>query len=231
VTQITNEILGKRQQQVLYDTKWITFLKRTWVLRHIPFVDFAVAAGSMALGNVHKDSDFDVIIGAQKGRIFTVRAFSILFFGLLGWRKKKWEHDRAAKDKICLNHFVTRDSYKLSPPYNAYWRSLYMKLVPLYGGPQEISNFFIANQSWLNEKKEYGDDLRHKHYQPSKFRKALEFMLRGSLGNVFEKFQKKIQVKRIERGLKTESGYEPRVIYSDQELEFHPDTKRMLLFK
>src|SRR3989338_9483980 len=82
-----NEVIVKRQQQVLYDKKWIKFLKRTWLFRHIPFVEFAVAAGSLATGNVNPDSDFDVIIGARAGRIFTARFFSVLGFGIFGWRR------------------------------------------------------------------------------------------------------------------------------------------------
>jgi len=224
-------VLQRRRQQVLYDVKWKKFLRRTWVFRHLPFVDFAIAAGSMALGNVHKDSDFDVIIAARRGRIFTVRAFAILYFTFLGWRKKKWEHDAAACDKICLNHFLTEAAYRLSPPYNAYWRALYSQLVPLYGEPTVIENFFEANSDWLDGPRHYGDDLRHKYTKSSDLARFIERLLRGALGDWFEQFQKRIQVRRIEHGLKTEVGYAPRIIYNDQELEFHPDTKRMLAYK
>jgi hypothetical protein len=223
--------LEKREAQVLNDKKWIRFLEKTWVFRHIPFVEFALAAGSMALGNVHEDSDFDVIIGARKGRIFTVRAFSIIFFGFLGWRKKKWEHDVAARDKICLNHFVTEDSYELSPPYNKYWQALYRNLVPIYGNPELINRFFLSNQAWLDANKLYGDDLRHLYRRPSIFKIIIEKILRGSFGNWVESLQRNAQTKRIKKGLKDQSGYEPRIIYNDEELEFHPDTERMLRYK
>ncbi|MEK9186408.1 MAG: hypothetical protein AAB885_02360 [Patescibacteria group bacterium] len=38
---------------------------------------------------------------------------------------------------------------------------------------------------------------------------------------------KRIQVKKIESGLAKQSGYKPRIVYTDQELEFHPDTRRI----
>lgn len=222
-------------QLVLFDQKWIKFLRRTWLFRHIPFVDFALAAGSMALGNVTPNSDFDVIVGVRSGRIFTARFFSILIFGLFGLRRKRLDHREAAADKICLNHFVTPETYRLSPPYNEYWRRLYSNLVPVFGSQNKIADFFRANSIWLNVKnkteKFYDFDLRYKYKTPSRFKLFSENILNGSFGDFFEKFLKRLQVKRIEKGLKNgETGYQPRIIYNDQELEFHPDTKRMQYF-
>ena len=51
-----------RRQQVLYDKKWRKFLRRSWLFRFIPFLDFALGAGSMATGAVNANSDFDVIL-------------------------------------------------------------------------------------------------------------------------------------------------------------------------
>src|SRR3989338_3476442 len=117
---MNEEILPRRQQQVLHDKKWIKFLRRTWLFKHIPFVDFALAAGSMATGNVRPESDFDVIIGARAGRIFTARFFCVIAFGFFGWRRAKLNHKESAADKICLNHFVTEKSYQLSGSRNTY---------------------------------------------------------------------------------------------------------------
>ncbi len=216
-----------RQQQVLHDKKWIKFLGRTWLFRHIPFLEFALAAGSMALGNVKPDSDFDVIVGARRGRIFTTRFFSVLAFGVFGWRRKKLSHKEAAADKVCLNHFVTERSYRLSPPYNEYWKNLYMNLVPVYGKGERVGAFFAANAGWLGSSRDYLDDLRHVHRAPSFFKKAIEKVLGGRMGDLFERRLKRLQLARIERSLAAESGYKPRVAYSDTELEFHPHTKRI----
>lgn len=223
-------------QQVLYDQKWLKFLDRTWLFRYIPFVEFALAAGSMALGNVRSESDFDVIIGAKYGRIFTTRFFCILFFGLLGWRRKKW-HSRESnvksqlsnvKDKICLNHFVTEKSYRLSPPHDAYWQNLYQHLVPIFGPVDQINRFFAANQDWLEKKRIYRDDLRHEYKQPSSFKLFLEKFLDSKIGDWLESILKRIQISRIKSGMiHDKTGYKSRMIYNDNELEFHPDTRRI----
>ena len=232
-----NQELGIRQQQVLHDKKWIKFLRRTWIFRLIPFVDFALAAGSMATGNVHPDSDFDVIVGAKYGRIFTVRFFCTLAFGFFGWRRKRMHGSSVnelmgygqrprvdAADKVCLNHFVTDKSYRLSPPHNAYWRNLYQNLVPIFGDHKKIDWFFSANADWVGEHN-YTDDLRHRRIC-SWVKKLREYLLGGRFGDWLEKILRNFQIKRIERTLKKDSGYKPRIIYSDEELEFHPDTRR-----
>jgi hypothetical protein len=38
---------------------------------------------------------------------------------------------------------------------------------------------------------------------------------------------KNIQMKRIEKSLKRDAGFKPRLRYNDEELEFHPDTRRI----
>ncbi|MDP2695708.1 MAG: hypothetical protein Q8O87_00455 [bacterium] len=226
-------VLELRQQQVLYDKKWLKLLKRTWVFRHLPFVEFVLAAGSLATGNVNSNSDFDVIINARYGRIFTARAFAVLLLGLLGWRRRKLSHKEAAADKICLNHFVTDKSLGLAPPYNAYWKNLYKNLIPVYGDQKSVQIFWDANEPWLGEAVLYKNDLRHKYTGSSSLvKRALESLLRGSLGNGFENILKTIQINKIEMGLKLDTpGYMPRIIYSDAELEFHPDTYRTTLLQ
>lgn len=220
--------LEKRQQQVLYDKKWRKFLRRTWVFRFVPFVDFALAAGSMATGNVNPDSDFDVIVGAKTGRIFTARFFAVLIFGIFGWRRRKLSHKETASDKICLNHFITPASYKLSPPHNDYWRNLYLNLVPLFGNSDTINRFLIANAEWLGETRAYQDDLRHRYQSSSRYKILKEWILSGSFGDWMEKILRHFQISRIERSLRGDSRqYKPRIIYTDSELEFHPDTRRI----
>ena len=221
------ETISKRQQQVLHDKKWLKFLRRTWLFRYIPFVEFALAAGSMATGNVKPESDFDVIIGVRPGRIFTARFFAVIGFGLFGWRRTRLNHKETAADKICLNHFVTERSFKLSPPHDAYWQNLYRSLVPIFGAAEKINHFFESNASWLAKERIYEDDLRHLYRKNSPAKSLLEFLLSGKFGNWLEAKLKTLQVKRIEKSLESGvQGYQPRIIYTDSELEFHPDTKR-----
>lgn len=225
----------------LYDRKWQKFLGRIWPFRFIPFVDFVLAAGSLATGNMNENSDFDVIVGVRQGRIFTTRFFCWLVFGLLGWRAKhpkppkllplqytvvlKWQHP--SRDKLCFNHFVTPAAYRLSQPHNEYWQNLYQHLVPVYGEPATIQKFFNANADWTGFKKVSEIDKRHIYRKYGAIKRFREWLLGGQAGDWLELKLKSVQVKRIERGLQVQSNYKPRIIYNDNELEFHPDTKRI----
>ena len=233
------------------DQKWIKLEKRIPVFHFIPFVDFVLVAGSMALGTAKLESDFDVIVGARYGRIFTVRFLAVLLFGALGWRANHKNNNVA--DKICLNHFVTSKSYCLAPleteraltgrapPYNEYWRNLYKNLIPIYGGKQAIEKFFLDNAGWvggvgardysrLNSGKSFNSN--HKNLIPrvlsiSTFvNSTMEFLLNRKFGDFIELLLKKLQIWKIKKSIRAGLGYKPRIRYCDEELEFHPDTKR-----
>ena len=208
--------------------KWTIFERRVKLFNSVPFVDFVLAAGSMATGKARKESDLDVIVSARYGRIFTARFFSVIFFGLRGWRVKKHEDKVSVQDKICLNHFVTPASYKLSPPYNNYWMHLYRSLVPMIGNERQINDFFEAN-IWampiINHQMEtehYAGDFRK-----SSIRLIFESFLSGWLGDMFERILKAIQIGKIKGGTEDELNYKPRLIYTDHELKLHPNTRRI----
>lgn len=222
----TESLITARHTQVLHDKKWKKFMRYARLFRHIPFIEFVLGAGSMAIGNVSQDSDFDVIIGARSGRIFLARFFSILFFGLLGWRRKKMDHEENATDKICLNHFVTEKSYLLSPPYNQSWQNLYYNLIPIFGDAEKIAFFFKKNEGWAPSRKGRFLDMRYQQKNPSIFKSILEKALGGFAGNALERAVKYIQIARISQSQKAELGYKPRIKYDDLELEFHPDRKK-----
>lgn len=217
--------LTRRQQDVLFDKKWLKFLKLARFFRQLPFVEFVLGAGSLAMGNARRDSDFDVIVGIKSGRIFTARFFCILTFDLLGRRRRKFSHREAAANKICFNHFITPTAHRLRPPYNIYWRELYKNLVPVYGPKDKIQEFFKAND-WMG-KRIYADDLRHQFYKSDFGGIFLEKILSGRFGDLIERLLKQIQVRRIKKNLKESSGFEPRLVFNDEELEFHPDTLRI----
>lgn len=232
----------KERQKVLYGMKWQKLLKRAWLFKHVPFVDFVFGAGSMAVGNVTEISDFDVLIGARQRRIFTARFFAILFFGLFRWRRAKEEHGTTAADKICLNHFITPASYRFALEKNPYWEQMYQGLVPIFGDERFMRIFLQANTELIPQPKNVLNDLRYQHRKSSFLKRSLERLLAGRLGEWFERKVKAIQIARIEKGLPKDASPKPHYIrievagakegsynlpplirYSDTELEFHPD--------
>ena len=88
---------------LLLDKKRFKALRRSWLFNLVPFIDRVYIAGSLALGHVHENSDFDVIVVTRPGRLYTARFFCLLFFGLLGWRRML----KNPKDGFCFNHFTS----------------------------------------------------------------------------------------------------------------------------
>ena len=202
--------------------KWRKFLGRIWPFRFIPFIDFVFASGSLATGNIREESDFDVIVGAKQGRIFTVRFICFVIFNILGsWAR----HPDKSKNRLCFNHFITPNEYALKPPHNTYWQELYEKLVPVYGDSVLIQRFYRANQSWMKKPKLYEKDPRH-HIGKNIISKLSEEILSGWFGDWLEKQLKNIQIQKINKWANAQNKYKPRIIINDNELEFHPNTKR-----
>lgn len=217
----------RRSRDVVLHKKWKKFLRYQKLFGYIPFVDFTFGAGSLALGNVNDDSDFDVIMGCEQGRIFTVRFFAIVFFGMLGIRRKRIEHKETARDKVCFNHFVTPSSYKLQSPYHLQWCALYANLVPLYGDLSAMRAFLKAN-SWVRPAVLPLHDLRFLPTSENPIRLALSAALRGKAGDWLETIFKRLQVYRIRQSLPNEIHEPfPRLRYDDNELEFHPDLSKI----
>jgi hypothetical protein len=212
----------------LINSKRTKLLHRVRFFDLVPFVDIVFIAGSMAMGTAREDSDFDVIIGAKNGRIFTARFFCFILFGLLSWKRNKGGSVQRAKDKFCFNHFVTPEKYQLSPPYNDYWKKLYSCLIPVYGNEVLVQKFYNANAEWVGNEVFYKKNNDISLYSKRRLVKIfLEKILNKKFGDFLEKILKKFQIIKIKKSLTTEALYKPRIIYNDNELEFHPHTKRI----
>lgn len=210
------------------DLKWKKLLRRARLFTLIPFIEIVLVAGSMAMRGVKEDSDFDFIIGVKTGRIFTARFFCFLFFGILGWRRRRGDEGIGAKDKFCFSHFVTPEKYNLSAPYDEYCRQLFASLVPIYGNNEKIQKFYDANANWMNARRIHISDKRHVYGKQGFIAKFLEPFFSGRFGDWLEQRLKKMQVERIKNSLKTEKQCKPRIIFNDSELEFHPCTKQLI---
>ncbi|GEM_PF-1789129 len=222
----TFSVLGAREELAhLYDRKLKSVEKAQHAFQYVPFVDFVLVTGSLAFGTPKPTSDIDVIIGAREGRIFIVRFFASLFLWLLGLRRRRSDTKRESSNKVCLNHFVTSRAYELRNPRDLYWATLYKNTFPIFGDKNSILQFFEANSWSLRRSNNWSYFLEKKN---NPYRKTLEFFLRGGLGNLVERFSRYVQRWRFEQSIKMlKAETYPRIYFGDEELEFHPDTKRI----
>lgn len=210
--------ISRRMQDLMVDLKWKRFLRKARWLRIIPFLEFAVASGSMAFGNATALSDFDLLVSVRPGKMFTARYAINFLFTLLGARRMSDLHDADA-NKLCFNHFVTESTYTKSP-HNLYRQQLHKNIVPLVGSRRAISAFLKANQwSGTTESLAWDGRFFEKRTYPVKRFFELLFAPRFWETRIF----RPIALRRLERYVERKP-HTGRVVLSDEELEFHFDT-------
>jgi hypothetical protein len=207
------------QKDTLFDEKWQKLLKRAKWFRFVPFISFVLISDSMALGTVNKKSDFDALVCAREGRIFTARYFLNLVFSILRARRMD-DIKGSSPDKFCFSHIITPAALK-KEGLDEYGIELWKNLVPVYGNEDSIRRFFEANR-------DYGIcpdinllDLRFKYRQSNFITRFIERLLSDRIGDFIEqKIIKPIALKRLTKYISGKPRKD-RVIVSDTELEFH----------
>jgi hypothetical protein len=95
--------------------------------------------------------------------------------------------------------------------------------VPIYGDKSAVIKFLQANE-WV-KREEPRFDGRWQSTKFNLFRRVSEVVLGGKVGNFFERIVKFWQLRRIQK--KIPPAGVGRVYISDEELEFHPDLRRI----
>lgn len=212
------------EKNKIADRKWRKALRQIRYLALAPYLRGVFVSGSMAMNNTTEDSDFDVLIISKPGRLYTCRLFLWLISSVLGVRRKRFE--KKAPDKLCFNHYLTGNKLRLTHQsiFNA---QTYINLKPAMMGREMINSFFASNL-WLNDYA-YNFKIQNnsagRSVKPpaifSSIASSVEFILNSAFGNYVENFLKNFQQNRIKANPATyESG--GRVVFTDNELEFHP---------
>ncbi len=211
-------------QKLLLDLKWKKLRKLARYFSFAPFLDFVVVTGSMAVGNVKENSDFDLLVSVKEGRMFTARYCINFIFSLLGERRLD-DLEETKSDKLCLNHFVTETTWNIKP-INAYSATIYRNWVPLWGSKEKIGEFLALNSQFDANAKMNLEDLRFCGEKKSIPARLMERILGGTAGDFIEKdIAGAIAKRRLARYLTKKKG-SGRFILNDRELEFHSNPKK-----
>jgi len=208
-------------RQGIADHKWKKAKRMVKLLQQIPFIRLVMVSGSLAMDNPKEKSDIDLLIVTKAGRIWTCRGLTTLFIHCLGQRR----HGLLAKDRFCLNHYLTNQSLKMPFPslYNA---QTYAHLVPIWQAEPGLYKKFQRANQWLKKYLVFypaGQKGYLKKIKDNRFftflRKFRESILDKKVGDGVEFILRKIQARRI-------NPYQPggRVVFDDKQLEFHPDS-------
>ena len=204
--------------------KWKKLLRIAYWFQAVPFLKAVLVSGSMAMNNADEKSDFDVLVIARSGRLYTCRVILSFIASLFRARRKRY--DLVAPDKFCFNHYITDQqlAIKHESLYNA---QTYVNLRPMYVRGPVFEELYWEN-IWLN-KYVYNFQPSFLYVRrtilPSRVLMAIarggETILNTFVGNLLEKILRSYQQRRIRGNAAT---YAPggRTLFDDLQLEFHP---------
>ena len=209
------------ERQKIADKKWDKALKIIKWFQLAPFLKSVCANGSLARGFMDKDSDLDVFVIVERGRIWTARFILSLLTAIM--RVKRFRQDSDVRDKICFNHFIADESLIMS------FRDIcasctYSRLDFIYGDRNVLKKFYASN-AWINDYllNFQGQDKINQRIVNSSSLAAIGAvaggLLKGKIGDIFENLFKKIQLRRIKNNLP--AAINGRIIVNDGQLEFH----------
>jgi hypothetical protein len=203
--------------------KWRVLRRSAGILQVAPFIRALLASGSLALGNTSASSDWDMLVVARGGRLYTARAFLLAVAWPTGRLRRK-EHS-VAPDRYCFNHWLSDEALALRHR-SLFTASVLTSLVPLWDPAGFLAEVCEANR-WTEAyvprvtlasfvRRESGE-----HPFFGRVRRLLEYVLGGRAGDALEGALKRWQQGRIaaQPATHAEAG---RIIADDSEIEFHP---------
>lgn len=162
------------------------------LLAACPYTRAIFLAGSLATGLAQPQSDIDLIVVAQKNRVWLNKFFLETLARIFKIKRTKNNY----KNKICFNIFLA-NVRPLLPHQDFTGASFYKNLKPVWGEAEEIKNFWRVN-SWIRNFYS-GEPAREKIFNESEKvillpKKIAEKILTFTgLGFVLEKIFYKIQ--------------------------------------
>ena len=215
-------------RHILAQYKWKIARRVVRLLAPLPFVRMIGVTGSLALGHTRPASDLDLFIIVRRGRIWTARLWLLLVTQLMGRRRKHWNEE--APDKICLNHYIVDSSLTMAAEIrNLYTAVLYTQAIPLTGLSM-YRRWIAANGQWMRRWLMYPAAPILAWRQAVKtprlawlMQRWAESLLLEPIGGGLEWVAEKVQ--RRTMLLHADPGRAGRVVVSDTELAFHPDSK------
>ena len=197
-------IFSIREQRELVSKKLLTFaLKYGRVIGSLPFIRMVGLTGSLAVMNVSKNADFDYILVTQPGRLWTARAFVLLF----GRLTKLFGHT------ICPNLIISENSLKWRQR-DLYTAHEFCQMIPITGG--KIYQKLMRANVWIKDflpnayMESSSSLLENTQQRVLTLQRILEYPLRGKLGERFEHWEMDRKIARFSKQV----GYGDETIFS-----------------
>lgn len=190
-----DEIVDLRKEREARSKKMLPVaLRYGRILGSLPFVRMVALTGSLAVLNISKNADFDYMLVAAKGRVWTARAFALLFNRMV----------RLFGHTICPNLIVSESALEWSQ-HDLYSARELVQMIPISG--MDVYREIIETNAWVqailpnafNEKKENSRHSPLRAIRVKFFQNLLEVFLRNELGNKFESWEMTRKIARFSK--------------------------------
>ena len=166
------------------------------ILGALPFIRMVALTGSLAVLNLSKNADFDYMLVASKGRVWTTRAFALALNRLA----------RPFGHTICPNLIVSESALEW-PLHDLYSARELIQMIPISGMDvyQDVMKVnawtreILPNASNANEKKDNSRNSPIRAIRVKFFQTLLESLLHGTLGDKFESWEMTRKIARFSK--------------------------------
>ncbi|MDR0607901.1 MAG: hypothetical protein LBG52_06255 [Candidatus Peribacteria bacterium] len=232
-----SSLFSWKHKSPLLDAYLEEIAKHSKLYQSLPFVETIYLCNSLTFNALHQESDIDLFIVAQPGRIWLAKFWAMWIFMFTGL---KYSLGKKSK-KFCLSFFITsthQNLYALSLPnldiYLCYW---IQHLVPLYQAGSEKAFQIYAKNKWVkgvlpNYPEQQSIFLGNQVVSGvSKFKRFVEWLGRGVLGDLGEFFVKYLQLLVIRLKIMWDPERNKDVVTTDHMLKFHQDIREKISLK
>ena len=186
------DIVEIRKHREAYSKRLLPVaLKYGRVLGSLPFIRMVALTGSLAVMNVSTNADFDYMLVAAPGRVWTARAFALLFNRMT----------RIFGHTLCPNLIVSETAleWRVHDLYSA--REL-CQMIPITG--MDVYWRLMQANQWIKEflPNAFMDSdslLPKSQKQAFGIQNIFEWFLRGKLGDRFEGWEMKRKISRFSK--------------------------------
>lgn len=176
------------------------------ILGSLPFVRMVALTGSLAVMNVSKTDDIDYMLVTVPGRVWTARAFALLFNRVV----KFFGHT------ICPNLIVSENALEW-PLHDLYSARELCQMIPISG--MGVYQKLMQANAWARDFLPNAFDvlgggplLRQHNGRRLSWSAPLEHFLRGRLGDRFEEWEMERKIARFSR----QEGFGEETVFNTQ---------------
>lgn len=215
-----------------YRYKWWRVRLAVGMFRWVPFIRLVAVANTLADRTADRDSDIDLFIIIEHGRLYSTRLLITALLQLAGLRR----HGNRIANRLCLSFFATTENLDLEPiafkPYDIYLAYWISEMTPALDEQQSFERFRAANR-WVEQLVPRYHEVKHQAPSLSRVARWGERLAGGRLGNFLESRLAGWQRRRIAHKqpetaetVEADERGDVRIIATDGMLKFHEKERR-----